>query len=281
MIHYDEYLDKCGSRRAAAELALFRSFYSTPERYREFLYSAYYSNKPSSQIINSLNKQERRLYKDFIQSHAQRIKAIEKVLKASATEYILDIGCNVGTFVFHSSKKGAMAYGIDLNYNSLKTAKEILKEYTGGWHLSCQNATALSFKKTSFHKVVAADFYEHLDEKDKIKVTKEVHRVLRCQGIFIIHTDNFYRHTLSLYLRKLIALISLQNPRRLSIPFHETHIGVSTARNLMNIFQQTGFKIVDIIYLPGRFFIDRILVYIPLFKNLVASGFIIIAKKNA
>ena len=137
----------------------------------------------------------------------------------------------------------------------------------------------LPFQRESFHKAVAADFYEHVSEREKETITKEVYRVLKDKGVFVIHTDNLYRHKLSLYVRRIAALARFQNPWKFSIPFHETHIGVTGARRIVNILRQTGFKISKIVYLRGRFSIDKFLIHVPLVKNILASSYIILGEK--
>ncbi|RLB77186.1 MAG: hypothetical protein DRH24_16655 [Deltaproteobacteria bacterium] len=50
----------------------------------------------------------------------QRWKAMEKVMKLNGS--VLDIGCDVGYFVFKSAERGALAWGVDENIYAIHTA---------------------------------------------------------------------------------------------------------------------------------------------------------------
>lgn len=278
-VKHEEYLKKCGTYRAAAELAFFRSFYSSQERYDSLMSSIYFDLETSREILEPLSLDEARLYTEWVHSHRNRILEIVKILNVQSGEYVIDIGCNIGTFVYHCSLKGTPPVGIDINVNSLKIGQRLLRNKGKNGYFLCGDATSLPFQRESFHKAVAADFYEHVSEREKETITKEVYRVLKDKGIFVIHTDNLYRHKLSLYMRRIVALIRLENPRKFSIPFHDTHIGVTGARKIVNILQQTGFKISKIVYLRGRFSIDKFLIHVPLVKNILASSYIILGEK--
>ena len=278
-VKHEEYLKKCGTYRAAAELAFLRSFYSSQERYDALMSSIYFDLETSREILEPLCPDEARLYTEWVHSHRNRILEIVRVLNVQSNERVIDIGCNIGTFVYHCSLKGKPPVGIDINVNSLKIAQRLLRNKGKNGYFLCGDATLLPFQRERFHKAVAADFYEHVDEREKKRITEEVYRVLKNKGIFVIHTDNLYRHKLILYIRRIVALIRLENPRNFSIPFHDTHIGVTGARKIVNILQQTGFKISKIVYLRGRFSIDKFLIHVPLVKNILASSYIIVGEK--
>ena len=53
----------------------------------------------------------------------ERIERVLHYLNPQKGEKILDVGCGVGTFAFHSAKHGAFGYGIDYSQESIKMAK--------------------------------------------------------------------------------------------------------------------------------------------------------------
>jgi len=110
-------------------------------------------------------------------------------------EKILDVGCGVGTFAFHSAKAGARGFGIDYSLESIKVANELCAKFavSGRTSFFLGDATRLPFQNEYFDKIVAADFIEHINVQEKEELLKEMHRVLKSDGFIVIFTPNAIR----------------------------------------------------------------------------------------
>ena len=119
----------------------------------------------------------------------KRIDLIVDAIDPKPEEKILDVGCGVGTFSFHASKRGAVCCGIDYSRESIKSAKRFARTF--GTHESSHfllgNVT-IPFKDLMFDKVVAADFIEHITLEEKEILLSEINRVLKPGGRAIIYT---------------------------------------------------------------------------------------------
>lgn len=98
---------------------------------------------------------------------------------------LLDIGCftghNLNTLANNFNVEG---YGVDLSLNALKQAKEY-KEFKNKYIMA--DATKLPFPNNYFDYVISLDVIEHIPMKEKERFIKELIRVLKPGGNFIIY----------------------------------------------------------------------------------------------
>src|SRR3989338_212933 len=91
---------------------------------------------------------------------------------------MLDVGCGTGVILSHFKSLGFETSGVDVSDEALKYCR--LK---GLDNLKKASAESLPFPDNYFDVVTALDLLEHLD--DEKYVLKEVHRILKPQGVFI------------------------------------------------------------------------------------------------
>ncbi len=95
---------------------------------------------------------------------------------------ILDIGCGDGVLLYLINQKvKAKLTGVDLDQNSLKTARSKLKA-----KFVKASAYKLPFKTSAFDIIIASEIIEHLDQPQKM--LQEIKRVLNPLGTVIITT---------------------------------------------------------------------------------------------
>ena len=70
----------------------------------------------------------------------------------------------------------------------------------------------LQFKDETFDFVISNDFFEHINHEEKINVIKEVSRVLKPGGSFVIKTPNLTFLRISINLKRIIRLLKLKSP---------------------------------------------------------------------
>lgn len=105
---------------------------------------------------------------------------------------VLDIGCGRGEVVFKAWEAGArVAAGIDYAPASLGRARKNLTDLAGPgqrWGLTQADAKRLPFTADAFDRILLLDVVEHLHEWELQEVWGELHRVLRRDGLVVIHT---------------------------------------------------------------------------------------------
>jgi len=109
---------------------------------------------------------------------------------------VLDIGCGRGEAVIKCAQFGAsLPVGLDYAPVSLKAARENIEQIglrvnltDMSLALTQADAKALPFDDESFDRIFMLDVIEHLHEWELQHVWGEVRRVLRPEGLLIIHT---------------------------------------------------------------------------------------------
>lgn len=131
----------------------------------------------------------------------KRIEIVLDALNPMPGEKILDIGCGVGTFAFHSAKRGAQTAGIDYSEESIKAAKILSSKFGVGEKTDFRVGSALQlpFEDSCFDKVVSADFIEHITHEEKVIFCKEMFRVLKPGGTAIVFTPNNIRESIGTF----------------------------------------------------------------------------------
>ncbi len=111
------------------------------------------------------------------------MKKIQSFIK-EPVESILDVGCNVGAWLADCKKlyPDANLVGVEINKKAIEVAKSRLPEvkfYETG-------AEKLPFDNNSFQYVTCIEVLEHLPSELRPVAFREIHRVLRPGGTFIL-----------------------------------------------------------------------------------------------
>ena len=108
-----------------------------------------------------------------------------KYLSKTPYKHIIEIGAGTGHWTKFMSAKGYCITGCDISYKMLKIAAN--KNISNAVFLNC-DATTLPFPDNSANTVVAITSIEFV--KNRKKALKEIKRILKVGGYFIIGTLN-------------------------------------------------------------------------------------------
>ncbi len=203
----------------------------------------------------------------------RRIAVVMDALGPKLSEKILDVGCGVGTFAFHSAKAGAHAVGIDYSKESINAAESLIKRFGLGdkSKFIIANATKLPFKGSSFDKIIASDFIEHVTLKEKGEFLSQMCRVLKAGGTAIIFTPNRTRERIGDFYWKIRAFLLGDK-----VPVNDLHFGLTDRREFEALLKsyELNFKLkyVDI----TRPYIARL----PLIRNFLSLNLLWTIKKQ-
>ncbi|MFN3551130.1 MAG: class I SAM-dependent methyltransferase, partial [Endomicrobiia bacterium] len=117
---------------------------------------------------------------------------------------VLDLGCGTGILLPYLKslvgKKGKV-YALDFSEKMLNKAKE---KFGNEIFYIKANAHNLPFKKEKFESVVCLDTFPHF--VDKFKVIKEINRILKPKGYFVItHSEN--KHIVNKHHKKVGGVV--------------------------------------------------------------------------
>src|SRR3989344_5043970 len=121
---------------------------------------------------------------DLNTAQVQKLELICRKLKLVPSDKVLDIGCGWGGFAkFASQKYGCEVTGITISDEQLKYAKA----FTRGLKV---NIKKLDYRNLtgSFDKILICGMIEHVGHKNYRKIAKIVHKCLKDNGLFLLHT---------------------------------------------------------------------------------------------
>jgi ubiquinone/menaquinone biosynthesis C-methylase UbiE len=181
----------------------------------------------------SENSTENYIHKYY---HHQEVRTVTNILKKLKTnqDEIIDLGCSIG-FWFKNYKNIGFKkiIGIDISEERIKEAKQ-----RGYDEVHACNAYDLPFENESKACIVSNNVLVHvLQDTDKLKIFKEIKRVLKKDGVFIVGIANAsgYGHTKD---------VTIGTSR------------FSTLKIIKKMIEETGLNIIDII--PSYYTTPRI-----------------------
>lgn len=101
---------------------------------------------------------------------------------------ILDYGCGIGFNIYYYAKIFHHVIGIDNDKRSVEIARRELKKLKCRKKIYLYDGKRLPFKENSFDIVTANDVFEHAENQRLM--LEEIQRVLKPNGIFLIHNPN-------------------------------------------------------------------------------------------
>lgn len=115
-------------------------------------------------------------------------KKILKFVDIKDGESILDVGCGTGTFVIEAKSQypNNRIVGVDVDENILKIAKKKLAKNNLTVELIQSGAEKLPFESQSFNVIVSSLTLHHLPTDIKKQALKEIYRVLKKDGRFLL-----------------------------------------------------------------------------------------------
>ena len=98
---------------------------------------------------------------------------------------VLDIGCNLGYFVFHYSKNGAIADGIDIGLDFIKKASKIKNLLYSQHDINFYCGNILQFKEKNYDMISILSTFHYFREKQR-EVLEKIHFLLNDDGLLIL-----------------------------------------------------------------------------------------------
>ena len=117
----------------------------------------------------------------------QRIKIVS-LLDLKTGERLLDVGCGTGSFLIAAKNKypNVGMIGIDVDEKVLRIAGNKIQKNNLNIELIKSSADKLPFPDDSFDVAASTLVFHHLPTDIKIKALKEIHRVLKRNGRFLL-----------------------------------------------------------------------------------------------
>ncbi len=196
-------------------------------------------------------------YNEFASSEGEhlsrRLDAAFALAEVTAGMCILDVGCGRGEILRHCSKLGADAYGIDYAPVAVRMSQQVIQSVNGitpGTTAVMQaDAKKLPFPTGKFDRVLMFDVVEHLHPWELHEAMLEVHRVLKPEGKFIIHTaPNVWYDRYAYPMVRLVRTLMGQgdqypkDPRQFGVAVNQhVHVNEQSLWSMDRALRQAGF----------------------------------------
>ena len=102
---------------------------------------------------------------------------------------MLEIGTGTGGMLRTLLERGHRAQGVEINPELIAESRR----WFGDLPIQLISGTTLPFADSSFDVVMSFDVFEHIPDSDAH--LRDVHRVLRTGGLYLIHTPNKWSNT--------------------------------------------------------------------------------------
>jgi ubiquinone/menaquinone biosynthesis C-methylase UbiE len=145
--------------------------------------------------------------------HAFRYARLEEGM------HILDFGCGRGELLYHAARAGCFAIGVDYSDSALKFAKRLLEKdevVKSRTKLLKASAGQLPLDDASWDRIFMMDVIEHLYPDEEDAVLAEFYRLLKPEGVLLIHTPNRLDYDLAwkYYTFYVVSLVRLLQRRK-------------------------------------------------------------------
>lgn len=220
----------------------------------------------------------------------QRLKDLALLLADPRPgQKILEIGCGRGANAVPCGLQGAEVWGQDLDETWIARATQHFQHFGIRGDVKQGDATRLQFDDNAFDTVLSSDFHEHLTTPQQLAVLTEAYRVLRPGGKLVLKTPNLSYLKASLWLKRLRAVLRLQDPRGFVIPhtpgtFDPQHVGLTTRWRVTRHLATAGFLNYRFTYAPLRRFglspfIEVMSTEVPFVRDILCEDLFLVAYK--
>lgn len=176
----------------------------------------------------------------------RRILTILEYLRISDDDVVLDAGCGEGFYIMLLARlTGAKVVGIDNNPDLVAQARRWIGD-DRSVKLTIGEIEHLPFADQTFSKIICSEVLEHVP--DPVKALREVHRVLRDDGILAVTVPNHNYPALFdplNWVREHVGLGHFSSDNEWLGGLWANHLRLYTAKELTEHIMAAGFIVDD------------------------------------
>jgi len=177
-----------------------------------------------------------------------------KLANVKAGDKVLDVGCGRGEIIFQTANLGAISTGLDFSSDAIRIAQSVREmhssEIRNRINFVLSDCEEILFPDNTFDKVFLLDVVEHLSNEEINAIFLEIRRVLKPNGLLIIHTSPngwikkygyLITFTISFFLHRNILI----HPRILELKenlYYILHINEQSILSLKLLLYKCGFR---------------------------------------
>ncbi len=195
-------------------------------------------------------------YDEFLATEGENLsRRLNAAFALAAVEpgmKVLDVGCGRGEILRHCARLGADAFGIDYAVVAVQLSADVIHNTTGApgkTGVAQSDAKKLPFPTAYFDRVLMFDVVEHLYPWELHEALLEIHRVLKPDGRFIVHTapNVWYDRYAYPFVRAFRTLLGQgaqypANPRAFLVDVNQdVHVNEQSMVSMRRTLARAGF----------------------------------------
>ncbi|MFN8376891.1 MAG: methyltransferase domain-containing protein [Anaerolineae bacterium] len=185
---------------------------------------------------------------------SRRLKAAFQLAEVTPGMTVLDVGCGRGEILRHCVQLGANAFGIDYAAVAVNMSQQVIEGIDGAQPgktgVAQADAKKLPFPTGAFDRVLMFDVVEHLYPWELHAAMLEVHRVLKPNGMFIIHTaPNIWYDRYAYPVVRIVRTLMGQgdkypkDPRQFLVDVNQhVHVNEQSQWSMGQALKKAGFR---------------------------------------
>ena len=205
-------------------------------------------------------------YDEFIASEGQhlsrRLQDAFEVAQVEAGMKVLDAGCGRGEIIRHCMGLGVVCYGFDYAEVACRMTRDMIEregkvlvneENAGNHHppkagVVLADAKKLPYPNSYFDRVLMFDVVEHLYPWELQQSLLEIRRVLKSDGLFVVHTaPNRWYDAYAYPMVRLVRTMMGQgtkypkDPRAITPANQDVHVNEQDILSMRRTLRSAGF----------------------------------------
>ena len=195
-------------------------------------------------------------YEEFVESQGERLsRRLSEAFAYAEVKpgmQVLDVGCGRGEILRHVTRLGARAYGVDYAEVAVKLSREATRDEPAPIGVYRTDAKRLPYPDGAFDRLLMFDVVEHLYPWELDAALQDARRVLRPQGMIVVHTApnrwyDQYAYPFVRGVRRLQGKKYPANPRALNVEANvEVHVNEQSIVSLRRYLERAGFTHVKV-----------------------------------
>ncbi len=121
--------------------------------------------------------------------HRRQVQFLNRVLAERSPQTVLEVACGPGRLTAAMRGVG-FGVAVDASPAMLETAQQRMNGGPARWSFLRTDAFVLPFRQGSFDVVYTLRFIRHFQPEDRQRLYKEIQRVLRRRGVFVVDALN-------------------------------------------------------------------------------------------
>lgn len=177
-----------------------------------------------------------------------------KYIPKNSDEPFLDVGCGQGEMAIYLARLGKKVYGIDYSPEAIRLSQENLKferkSVRTRVNFQVADCTKIPFANNKFSGLFLLDVVEHLTPRQLELTLREAKRVLKRNGVLVIHTNNkHFEKMTKLFIAAVYHGIKVFFRFRTTLresardPYEHLHINYLTGKELHYYLEKVGFYV--------------------------------------